>query len=482
MTSDRPLVSVIVTSYNYAHYIGQTIASVLAQTYNNWELIIGDDGSIDNSLEVIRSFHDPRISVIASETNRGGATAYAEAYKLCQGKYFGSLDSDDYMEPSKLEKQVQFLEEHPDVDIVGTFVLEVDGNGQLIGDAGVHQQWFNQEIDLNQADNWLWQNHLCHSSALIRKTFHDRVGLTNADLPYTADYEFWVRCLIAGGRFHVLPEKLTYYRAHGSNVTHKNPRHSLMETAFIQTLLKPYLLKINRSDLVDKAIHLSHQQCRSRKVDENLTANILVQLLFCEDGTNFERFQEKLCSTERAEALVIGKAFDMFYEKFQSLEAHSNNLQKALAEKDAHISNVESHARNLERALTDKDAHIRDMEIHVGNLETHIGNVEAHARNLERALTDKDAHIRDMEIHVGNLETHIGNVEAHANNLQKALADKDAHINSVEAHAAHLTNVIVTKENQIQNLEARVTAIESTMVWRLVRKWYSFRHLLLGSK
>ena len=448
MPSDRPLVSIVITSYNYAHYIGQTITSVLDQTYDNWELIISDDGSTDNSLEVIRSFIDPRISVIASETNRGGAIAYADAYALCHGKYFTSLDSDDYIDARKLEKQVHYLEEHPDIDVLGTFVLEVDASGQIIGDHGVHQTWFNQEMDLNHADSWLWQNHLCHSSALIRKLFHDQVGLTNPNLPYTADYEFWVRCLIAGGRFHVLPGKLTYYRAHGGNVTHMNPHRTLVEVSYIQTLLQPYLVKIDRSDLIDKAIHLGHEQCRSREVDKNLTANVLDQLLFPEDGAgNFERFQEKLCSPARAEALVIGKAFDIFYEKFQSLETHANNLQKALADKDAHI-----------------------------------GNVEGHARDLERALTDKDAHIHDMEIHVGDLKTHIGNVEGHANNLQKALADKDAHISNVEAHAAYLTKAIVTKDNQIQSLEGRLAEIESTIVWRLVRKWYSVRHLLLGLK
>ena len=441
MASDRPLVSIVVTSYNYAHYIGQTIASVLAQTYDNWELIISDDGSSDNSLEVIRSFSDPRITVIASKKNQGGARAYAEAYSICHGTYFNSLDSDDYIEASKIEKQVQYLEEHPNVDVLGTFVLEVDTNGQIIGDSGVYQTWFNQKIDLNQADNWLWQNHLCHSSALIRKVFHDRVGLTNPNLPYTADYEFWVRCLIAGGRFHVLPEKLTYYRAHGGNVTHMNPLRSLVELSYIQNVLKPYLLKINRSDLVDKAIHLSYEQCCSTGVDKNLTANILDQLLFFEDGAgNFERFQEKACSPARAEALIIGKAFDSFDEKVRSLEAHANNLQQALG---------------------DKETHIRDMGIHIGNLESHIRNVEAHANNLQQALGDKETHIRDMGIHVGNLESHIRNVEVRANNLEKALADKDSHINNLEGHASNLTQAITFKGRQIQDLESQVTAIES---------------------
>jgi glycosyltransferase involved in cell wall biosynthesis len=408
MAPDRPLVSIVITSYNYAHYIGQTITSVLDQSYDNWELIISDDGSTDNSLEVIRSFNDPRISVIASETNRGGAIAYADAYVLCHGKYFTSLDSDDYIDARKLEKQVQYIEEHPDVDILSTFVIEVDGSGQIVGDEGVHQTWFNQEMDLNQADSWLWQNHLCHSSALIRKLFHDRVGLTNPNLPYTADYEFWVRCLIAGGRFQVLPEKLTYYRGHGGNVTYMNPRRSVVEVSYIQTLLKTYLIKIDRSDLADKVLYLSHEQCRSRKVDKNLTANVLDQLLFPEDGANnFERFQEKLCSPARAGALIIGKAFDSFYGKVQSLEAHANNLQKALAEKDSHINNLEAHANNLQKALADKDSHINYLE--------------AHENDLTQAITLKENQIQGLESRVAATESRIGVLE---HRLQQELDEK----------------------------------------------------------
>lgn len=478
MASDRPLVSIIVTSYNYAHYIGQTIASVLAQTYDNWELIISDDASVDNSLEVIRSFTDPRISVIGSETNRGGAIAYGEAYTLCGGKYFTSLDSDDYIEPNKLEKQVQYLEEHPEVDILGTFVLEVDANGHIIGDAGAHQVWFNQEIDLNQPDNWLWQNHLCHSSALIRKVFHDRVGLTNPNLPYTADYEFWVRCLIAGARFHVLLDQLTYYRAHGGNVTHMNPLRSLVEASYIQTLLKPYLLEINRSDLVDKAIHLGHEQCRSRRVDKNLTANILDQLLFPEDGSgNFEQFQERLFSPARAEALIIGKVFDSFYVKVQSLEAHANNLQKALADKDAYINNVEAQAKTLQQAVVDQEAHIRDMGIHISNLETHISNVEAHANNLERALADKDSH--------------INNLEAHATNLQKAISLKESQIQGLESRGATIESRIGVLEHALQQeldensaLENELCEIKNSFAWASILKYRGLRdrHFPLGTR
>lgn len=221
MSFNQPLVSIILTSYNYDKYIGQTIESVLSQSYQNWELIVSDDGSRDRSLEIIYSYQDNRIQVLTSETNQGAGQAYNKAYALCQGKYICSLDSDDYIAPDKLEKQVAFLESHPETDILGTFIIEINAKSQIIHET--HEAWFNQDLNLNYPENWIWRNHLCHSSMMMRKELHDRVGLFNNQLIHTPDYEFWIRCFVSQCHFDILTENLTFYRSHGENITHKNP-------------------------------------------------------------------------------------------------------------------------------------------------------------------------------------------------------------------------------------------------------------------
>ncbi|HWQ14788.1 MAG TPA: glycosyltransferase [Roseiflexaceae bacterium] len=243
MTSNTPLVSIIVTSYNYARYIGQTIRSVLDQTYPHWELIVSDDGSRDGSPEVVRSFDDPRITLIASPVNEGASAAYMKAYARCRGVYLCSLDSDDAMVPERLARQVAFLEARPEVDVLGTFISEIGSDGRPV-EAGAHETWFNQAVDLNDPRQWIWQNRLCHSAVLMRKALHDRVGPFSDELVYTPDYELWVRCLVAGARFHVLPEQLTLYRFHGDNITWKDPARALLEYAFIFCRwLSPHLLE-----------------------------------------------------------------------------------------------------------------------------------------------------------------------------------------------------------------------------------------------
>lgn len=364
MTSDKPLVSIVITSFNYAHYIGQTIESVLAQTYDNWELIISDDGSTDNSLEVIGSFNDPRIRVIASTTNEGGAAAYARAYALCQGKYFSSLDSDDYFAPDKIEKQVRYLEDNPEIDILGTFITEIDAAGQILTE-GINETWFNQTLDLNQPDPWIWKNHICHSSVIIYKSFHDRVGLTNKDLPYTADYEFWLRCLINDARFHILPEKLTYYRSHSNNVTHKNPNRAFLEHVYIFCIhLKPYLFRLHRSDLVHKSISsfLMHNKAY-REAGQELKTNILRNLLSIETQTqDFKAFLKSIQNPPEAEWLVIAEVFDIVITVLQDSVKACYELEKGKAWLDEQNHNCQTIIRKQTDQIKELQARIMELE------------------------------------------------------------------------------------------------------------------------
>ena len=113
---DNPKVSVILTSYNKEAYIGKAIESVLAQTFKDFELIIADDGSSDNSLALINKYaeKDERIRVYYFEKNKGIPSAHNMAISMSNGKYIAMIDCDDFWEKNKLEKQVGFLEDNPE--------------------------------------------------------------------------------------------------------------------------------------------------------------------------------------------------------------------------------------------------------------------------------------------------------------------------------------------------------------------------------
>ena len=109
---ENELVSIIMPTYNCANFIGKTIESVLNQTYSNWELIIVDDCSKDNTEEVVKAFNDSRIKYNKLENNSGAAIARTEAMKIASGTYMAFLDSDDLWKKDKLEKQLKFMKEN----------------------------------------------------------------------------------------------------------------------------------------------------------------------------------------------------------------------------------------------------------------------------------------------------------------------------------------------------------------------------------
>ena len=110
--TDYGLVSVIMPCYNAAAYIGASIESVQAQTYTNWELLIVDDCSTDDSLAVVARYDDPRIRVLKNEKNSGAAVSRNYALREAKGKWIAFLDSDDLWEKEKLEKQIAFMVEN----------------------------------------------------------------------------------------------------------------------------------------------------------------------------------------------------------------------------------------------------------------------------------------------------------------------------------------------------------------------------------
>lgn len=129
----EPLVTIAVPAYNAGKTIGAMIESVLAQTYTNWELLIVDDGSSDNTAEVVRSFSDSRIRLICDGKNRKIAPRLNQLIDEAKGEFFARMDADDRMLPDRVERQLEYLIAHPEVDVVGGGAIVVDEGGNVLG-------------------------------------------------------------------------------------------------------------------------------------------------------------------------------------------------------------------------------------------------------------------------------------------------------------------------------------------------------------
>ena len=128
-----PRVSIVIPSYNHEKYVRECIQSVLDQTYQDFEIVITDDGSTDGTVNVIREFDDSRIQIYTQAENKGACTAINNCIRKAASKYIAVLNSDDAWEPTKLEKQVQYLDSHPEIGAVFTKVIIVNEAGNLIG-------------------------------------------------------------------------------------------------------------------------------------------------------------------------------------------------------------------------------------------------------------------------------------------------------------------------------------------------------------
>ena len=209
-------VSVILTSYNHAKYLRESIESVLNQTYTDFELIIGDDASTDKSWDIIQSYTDPRIHAYRHETNRmGGVINETVLSGRVSSDYIAIHHSDDVWEPEKLEKQVSILNENPEVGAVFSNALAIGENGEPFED---ESHFYYKIFDQPNRTRHEWLNFffyhdnvLCHPSVLIRKACYDDCGLYRYGLAQLGDLDMWVR-LCLKYEIHVMPEKLVRYR------------------------------------------------------------------------------------------------------------------------------------------------------------------------------------------------------------------------------------------------------------------------------
>jgi glycosyltransferase involved in cell wall biosynthesis len=215
----KPRVSVTIPSYNHGEFIGAAIESIINQTFDDWELIIADDASTDNTIEIVKSYqaqYPNRIKLFASDFNQGPSINSSIAHKNARGEFIALLCSDDVMHPERLEKQVRYLSEHQDVAAVFTDVFFLDKQGNVSN----QESLFSKPITDLPAQ-LLEGNFINASSITLRRVVMENAGRVNPVLDYVQDYDYWLR-MLDEHKFVRLNEKLTGYRVHGNNLSVKN--------------------------------------------------------------------------------------------------------------------------------------------------------------------------------------------------------------------------------------------------------------------
>ncbi|RYE58648.1 MAG: glycosyltransferase family 2 protein [Sphingobacteriales bacterium] len=207
-----PKVSILIPTYNYAHYIGEAIESALNQTYTNFELIIVDDQSKDNTDEVVsRYLKDTRVKYYKNKVNLGLAANFNEALKYANGEYIKYLLADDLFHPTLLEKMVPVMDQHPGVSLV-TSKRDMFGSKNKSSELPLlYLQDGNTVIYASikeKAGNWIGEP----TTVMFRKSAL-KIGGFNTTYTCLVDWEMWLRILTVGDCY-IIPETLSYFRVH----------------------------------------------------------------------------------------------------------------------------------------------------------------------------------------------------------------------------------------------------------------------------
>jgi glycosyltransferase involved in cell wall biosynthesis len=213
-TPNMPKVSVIIPTHNRAHFLRDAIFSVLNQTFQDFEIIVVDDASTDDTAKVVAAFNDERIRLLRHDTNKGGSAARNTGILNSQCDYIAFLDDDDEWLPEKLAKQMDILlASPPEVGCVYTGYVMVDRTSGRVIDHRPPTKRGDLSKDL------LMSNCIGGtSSVLLRKNCLEKVGLFDEDLPRSQDYDLWIR-IANVFRFEYVPEPLYRYYIHENRIS-----------------------------------------------------------------------------------------------------------------------------------------------------------------------------------------------------------------------------------------------------------------------
>lgn len=215
MSENQPQVSIVLPTYNGAKYIRQSIDSCLSQAYSNWELIVVDDGSKDETAAIVKSVADTRVRLIALGVNQGHIAALNHGFAQSRGAMLTWTSDDNYYHPRALEVMVRTLQDDAVVDFVYAKYSLVNDSGQRIRSGRILPP---EELD---------EDNCVGGCFLYRRKVYESVGNFNPDAFLAEDYEYWLRVRVKF-RMKMIDEDLYFYRAHAESLTGVHKEEKVM--------------------------------------------------------------------------------------------------------------------------------------------------------------------------------------------------------------------------------------------------------------
>lgn len=466
-------ISVVMSVHNGERYLREAAASILDQSFTDFEFIIVDDGSTDGTGEILASLRDPRIVLVRQE-NTGTTKALNKGIALARGKYIARQDADDVSRPQRLAAQFAYMEANPEVALLGTRFEFIDQFGSVTrqGSLPLDDKTLQQRLRVI--------NQFCHGSVLIRREALDRVGPYREFFRYAQDYDLWLR-IAESYQIGNLPDYLFCYR--------ELPQAISADKILSQSLYAGIAADLARQRREGGTDTLEAGgipqpppvQALSRELQQKLTAfytenpGELVKGLRSEENCHQITFLlEQICAEKRqcqselaARSRMIdeveGRTRRLLTETAAALAGHREQeigqLKRQLHElelerKDAQLhleqslSRVDEAQARLELALREKGELVRALEQQAAQHLAEAASSDRRFRELELKL--KDTHLR--------LEQSLSRVDEAQARLDQALREKVEFVKALEEKAARHVAEAASSDRRIRELEAEAAA------------------------
>lgn len=509
MSTPMPKVSVLLTSFNHAKFIREAIDSVLRQTFTDFELLILDDASTDESWWIIKSYADPRIKAIRNPRKGEITFKVIEVIsEIATGEYIAVHHSDDVWEPEKLAKQLAWMDAHPDTGAVFTDAGAISEESEPV-EGHFYTGIFSQPNRTRQ--EWLrhFFNHgnaLCHPSALIRKRCFEECGYYRPWLWQIDDFDMWIRILLKF-EIQVLPEKLTRFRVRNNeaNVSGNYRTARIRNFYEYHRVLGNYRAIDDFEDLC-KVFPEARKYYRGERTDVMFAlglASLEVAIRPFAQLFSLNLIQEALADPVRAES--IRNAYDFTIDKLMELTGRYDvfsledvaELNKAAADRSKQLAELQEtlssnaeQLRNFTTGTAERDSLILELD---GRLSAHgntiaqlTGQVAAHeadAAQLKAQVQAREAEVSRQEMRINELSQGIEARDQRLRDANDAIANLGAQsaeqarqaeasarrLNELSQQAAEQEENAASLHRQLEQRAVEADALRNSQSWRLTR-------------
>jgi glycosyltransferase involved in cell wall biosynthesis len=323
MTS-TPAVSVVMPAFNAAEFLDEAIRSILDQTFRDFELIIINDGSNDDTASILQHYEraDERLRVYHQE-NKGVISALNRACRLARGQYIARMDADDVSLPHRLERQVDYIEHHPEIGILGTWISKIGQDGSVVG------SWCPSPNPNALKWKHFFGACVCHPAVLMRRSVLEKINYYRAGSAPIEDEDLWLRAS-AVTEFGNVPEILFKYRVWNGSTYHRFRKSS--GEAQINLLFSFITDFMQVAPSLEAVAGLKLKKCQS--LHQVLLAATLIESLFQSfqkaNPLTTEEYREISSNAAKRMAVLAFQALQFKSVKFLSLSMRALRLNYRL--------------------------------------------------------------------------------------------------------------------------------------------------------